>query len=97
MLTPAQLAAMLGISTRQVQRLVSAGMPALPVGVRAVRYDADACRAWLQANHETIAACLSNAQPKAATKSLSASAVSGFTDACRRAQLRVTPSASSPN
>ncbi len=37
MLTPAQLAADLGISTRQVQRLVSAGMPVLPVGDRAVR------------------------------------------------------------
>ncbi len=31
MLTPAELAADLGISTRQVQRLVSAGMPVLPV------------------------------------------------------------------
>lgn len=95
-MTPAQLAAELGISVRQVQRLESAGLPFTPVGVRKKDYDAPACRAWLQANHEAVKQCLSTRRPKAATRSLSASVVSDFTDACRRAQLRVMPSTSSP-
>lgn len=50
LLTPAELAAHLRISERQVQRLAAAGMPRVPVGARGVRYDAAACAAWLQAN-----------------------------------------------
>lgn len=96
MLTTEQLAAALGISARQVQRLRSAGLPCLPVGARAVRYDLPACTAWLQANAATLQ-CPSNDRPRAATRSLSASAASAFTDACRRAQLRVRPSDSNPN
>lgn len=48
MLTPAELAAHLRISERQVQRLAAAGMPRVPVGARTVRYDPAACTAWLQ-------------------------------------------------
>lgn len=44
MLTPAQLAAALSISERQVSRLTSAGMPCQPVGVRGKRYVLDECR-----------------------------------------------------
>lgn len=95
MLTTERLAAELGISARQVQRLRSAGLPHLQVGARAVRYDAAACRAWLADNREHVAACLSTAPPRAATRSLSASVASAYTDACRRAQLRVMPSESS--
>jgi hypothetical protein len=95
MLTPAAFAAHLGISVRQLQRLDDAGLPSVPVGVRGKRYDAPACQAWLEANRDTIAQCLSTAPKKAATRSLSASVVSDFTDAYRRAHLRVTPSGSS--
>jgi hypothetical protein len=97
MLTTEQLAADMGISARQVQRLRGAGMPCIPVGARAVRYDAATCKAWLQANPETITQCLSVATPKAASRSLSASAVSAYTDACRKAVVRVMPSASNPS
>src|SRR5690349_7323582 len=96
LVTTEQLAAHLGVSTRQVQRLVDAGLPQVPVGARAVRYDSAACVAWLQANAGNLS-CQSTARPKAATKSLSASAASAYTDACRRAQLRVKPSALKPN
>lgn len=92
-----QLAAHLGVSARQVQRLVEAGLPQVPVGARAVRYDPAACVAWLQANAGSINTCLSTARPKAATRSLSASAASEYTAAYRRAQLRVTPSDLKPS
>lgn len=93
MLTPAELAAHLRISERQVQRLAAAGMPRIPVGVRGVRYDPAACEAWLQQNIE----CLSSKPKPAATRSLSASAVSAFTEGYRRAQLRVMPSTLKPS
>ena len=89
-LTTEQLAAHLGISARQVQRLVAAGLPSIPVGARGRRYDPDACEQWLQANREVL--CPSTPRPPAAGKSLSASVASAFTDASRRVHLRVTPS-----
>lgn len=96
MLTTEQLAAHLGVSARQVQRLRGLGLPCVPVGARAVRYDAAACTAWLQANEERIACRTTETKP-AATRSLSASVVDAFTAGCRKAQLRVMPSASSPS
>lgn len=93
MLTQAGIAAALGISTRQVQRLVAAGMPCTPVGIRDKRYDADECKSWLRANPT----CLSSHSPTAASRSLSASTISAYTDICRRVQLRVTPSESKPS
>lgn len=89
MLTTEQLAAELKISGRQIQRLREAGMPCLPVGVRAVRYDLEACKSWLQTHGPS---CLSIDTKTAASKSPSASVVSAYTAAYRRAQLRVTPS-----
>lgn len=91
MLTPAEIAAALRCSTRQIQRLTAAGLPCTPTGARGKTYDLEECKAWLRANPT----CLSPQRQRAATKSLSASAVSDFTAACRRAQLRVMPSTSS--
>jgi hypothetical protein len=93
MLTPAELAAQLRISERQVQRLAAAGMPRVPVGARGVRYDLAACTEWLQKNMQ----CPSPQPRPAASKSLSASAVSAYIGDFRRAQLRVLPSKSKPN
>lgn len=90
LLTTEQLAVHLGVSARQVQRLAATGLPSIPVGVRARRYDPLACAAWLQANREVL--CPSTPRPQAAGKSLSASAVSAYTAAYRRARLRVMPS-----
>lgn len=95
MLTTEQLAADLGISARQVQRLRGAGLPCVPVGARSIRYDAATCKAWLQANPQHVTECLSVARPKVASRSLSASAASAFTAAYRRAAVRVMPSESS--
>lgn len=93
MLTEAQLAAELQISTRQVQRYTAAGMPCQPVGVRGKRYDLGECRNWLKDNYT----CLSSQQKQGATKSPSASIVKEFTAAYRRAQVRVKPSESRQN
>lgn len=92
-LTPAELAAALRISTRQVDRLVSAGMPCQPVGARGKRYDLHACKQWLKDNHQ----CLSNQQKPVAGRSVSASVVNAYTDASRRAHLRVKPSSLKQN
>lgn len=97
MLTTEQFAAAIGVSARHVQRLRSAGMPCLPVGARAIRYDLDACRTWLQANADLVRTCLSAARPPAVSRSLSASVASDFTAAYRRAQVRVMPSDSNPS
>lgn len=87
-LTTEQLAVHLGVSARQIQRLVSFGLPSVLVGARARRYDPEACIAWLQANE----GALTRGQiPPVATKS-TATAVSAYTDAYRRARLRVMPS-----
>lgn len=93
MLTSSELATALKISERQVQRLAAEGMPFQPVGARGKRYDLELCKAWLRENHT----CLSKQQKQAGTKSVSASDVNAFTDACRRVHLRVRPSESKPN
>ena len=95
-LTTEQLAAEFGISARQVQRLAKQGMPSIPVGARARRYDPTACRSWLQQNDEALT-CRSSAPQPVAGKYPSASVVSAYTDACRRLHLRVTPSAPKGN
>jgi len=87
-ITAAELAAALSISERQVHRLAAAGLPSIPIGARGRRYDLQECQQWLKENH----ACLSNAPKKAATKSVSVSAINAYTAASRRAQVRVTPS-----
>ena len=89
-LTTEQLAVQLGVSSRQIQRLTTLGLPSIPVGARSRRYDPDACVAWLQANEGALSG--KTVQPKSSTARLSASAVSAYTDAYRRARLRVTPS-----
>lgn len=94
MLTAAQLAAHLAVSVRHVERCAAAGMPSISVGARAKRYDLAACLAWLAEHRETLSTCQSNAPRKAVSKSVSASAVSAYTDACRRVNLRAVPSGS---
>jgi phage terminase Nu1 subunit (DNA packaging protein) len=91
-LTAAALAAALGISERQVQRLRAAGMPSLPIGSRGKRYDVEECKRWLREQK-----CQSERPPQADTKSLSPSAVDAYTAAFRRAHLRVLPDRSKLN
>lgn len=93
MLNPAEAASALGISVRQLQRLSAAGLPFTPVGTKAKRYDLQECRIWLKANPT----CLSNRPQAGASRSLSAGTIAAYTDACRRAQVRVTPGSSKPN
>lgn len=97
LLTIAQLAVHCSVSVRHLERCDAAGMPSVPVGVRAKRYDAAACLAWMAAHAGDIKTCRSNARPRAGGTSLSASAVNAYTDAYRRAHLRVMPSEPSPN
>lgn len=86
MLTQAELAAALGISTRQVQRLA---LPHTPVGRRGKRYDLDECRKYLR----EVYPCQSSEPRPAGGTSASASAIAEYTDAFRRVHLRVMPSA----
>jgi hypothetical protein len=88
MLTAVELASALKICERQVQRLVAAGMPWQPVGARSKRFDLDECRLWLRINYQ----CLSSQPKPGVMKYPSASIVKEYTDASRRAQVRVRPS-----
>jgi hypothetical protein len=92
LLTAAELATHLAVSVRHVERCAAAGMPSIPVGARARRYDAAACLAWIAEHREDLSTCQSRKPPRAATKFVSASAVNALTAASRRAQLRVLPS-----
>ena len=91
--TTEQLAAHLGISARQVQRLAAAGLPSIPVGARGRRYDLEACEQWLVVNREALRTSMGRAPVAArSSESSSESAVSAYTAAYRRARLRVMPS-----
>lgn len=92
MLNQTEAAAGLGISSRQLQRLMAAGLPFTPVGTRGKRFDLDECRTWLRANPT----CLSSQPQQAATTCLSASTINAFTAGSRRVQVRVKPSESRP-
>jgi hypothetical protein len=91
MLTPAELAAAMNVSTRTVARWDAEGCPCEWAGSRR-RYDLDAVKAW---NRER--ACQSDKTPRAGGTPKPAISVAAFTVASRRAQLRVTPSESPPN
>lgn len=91
MLTPAELAAAMRVSTKTVSRWDAAGCPCEWAGARR-RYDLAAVQAW---NRER--ACRSEETPKVDTTPKFASAAAAFTDACRSVQLRVMPSASKPS
>jgi phage terminase Nu1 subunit (DNA packaging protein) len=88
--TGAELAALLRCSERTVARLVIDGMPSILVRGRRV-YDAAECLRWMR-ERDAAAPCPSDKTQKAAGTLRSASVVGAFTDACRRAQLRVMPS-----
>lgn len=88
--TGAELAALLRCSERTVARLVIDGMPSILVRGRRV-YDAAECLRWMR-ERDAAAPCPSDKTQKAAGTLKSASVVDAFTDACRRAQLRVMPS-----
>jgi phage terminase Nu1 subunit (DNA packaging protein) len=91
MLTPAQLAAAMQISTRTLARWDTEGCPCEWAGHRR-RYDLEAVKAW---NRER--ACQSEKTKPAATTPRYASTVAAFTDSYRQVQLRVMPSASKPS
>jgi phage terminase Nu1 subunit (DNA packaging protein) len=92
LLTPAQLAALMGVSARTVARWDLEGCPCEWAGRRR-RYDLEAVKAW---NRER-AACLFAKTPPAAGTSKPASNVAAYTAACRRVQVRVTPSSPNPS
>lgn len=91
MLTPAELAAALRVSTRTVARWDAEGCPCEWAGSRR-RYDLAAVKAW---NRER--ACQSEKTATAAITPKFASAAAAFTDACRSVQLRVMPSSPKPS
>lgn len=88
-LTRQQLCATLGVSESTVRRLELDGLPFTPVGVRAKRYDLAEVKHWLKTHQP----CQPGKTKKAAGTSALCSAASEFTVSCRKAQLRVMPSA----
>lgn len=88
LLTAAELAAHLRTSERTVARMVVDGCPSMLIGKRR-RFVLQAVLDWTA--HR--AQCPSDKTPAAAGTPKRASNVAAFTDACRKAQLRVTPSA----
>ena len=90
-LTRQQLCAALGNSESTVRRLEAVGLPFTPVGAKSKRYNLAECKAWLKTNQSKL--CQSPQTPPAKSTSTLWSAAQGFTAACRKAQVRVTPSA----
>lgn len=88
-LTRQQLCATLGISESTVRRLELNGLPCIPVGVRAKRYNLAEVKTWLKGYQP----CPSGKTIKAAGTPELCNAASEFTASCRRAHLRVMPSA----
>lgn len=89
-LTTEQLAVHLGVSTRQIQRLAAFGMPSVPVGTRARRYDPEVCVAWLQVNGDALNGTAR--RPQRASTRLSDAAAVAYSEQCRKVRLRVLPS-----
>ena len=88
-ITRQQLCAALAISESTVRRLELDGLPHTPIGRRGKRYNLDEVKTWLRGR-----ACQSGSTSAAGTVSPSWLPAGAFTDACRRVQLRVMPSAS---
>jgi phage terminase Nu1 subunit (DNA packaging protein) len=93
MLTPAELAAALRVSTRTVARWDAEGCPCEWAGSRR-RYDLAQVQAW---NRERAQQCRSEKTKTADGTQRLVSTVAAFTDAYRSVQLRVMPSASKPS
>lgn len=94
LLTPAELAARLRVSERTVSRMVADGCPSILVGARR-RFDMAAVTRWTE--QRAREACPSEKTKPATGTQKPASIAGAFTDACRRVQVRVTPSGSRPN
>jgi phage terminase Nu1 subunit (DNA packaging protein) len=91
-LTPAELAAAMRVSTRTVARWDKDGCPCEWAGTRR-RYDLAAVQAW---NRERQP-CQPAKTPMVDGMQRYASAANAFTAASRKVQLRVMPSSSKPN
>ena len=88
MLTPAQLAAAMNVSTRTLARWDTRGCPCEWAGSRR-RYDLTAVQGW---NREQ--ACQSEKTPVVAGTQKSVSIAGDFTASYRKVQVRVMPSSS---
>lgn len=88
-LTRQQLCAALAISESTVRRLELDGLPFTPIGRRGKRYNLAEVKTWLK----THQSCPSGKTLKAGITSDLWSAANEFTASCRKAHLRVMPSA----
>ena len=83
-----QICAELAVSESTIRRLEQAGLPFTPVGVRSKRYDLAECKKWLKENQQCQPG---KTKPVGGTSELWSKA-KGFTESCRKVQLRVMPS-----
>lgn len=87
LITRQQLCAELTTSESTIRRLEGFGLPFIPVGVRAKRYDLDECKAWLKENQ-----CQSGQTNKGGSMLASWPGAGDYTASCRKAQVRAVPS-----
>lgn len=87
LMTRQQLCAALSISESTVWRLESHGLPTIPVGIRAKRYDLEEVKSWLRLNEALL-----RERRETVKTTLKVSGGRDFLDASRRVRLRVMPS-----
>ena len=81
-----ELALELGISTKQIERLMREGLPFIPFGKRIKRYRKESVENWLLSRES----CLSAPTKKAAGTSNFVSSDNAYTAACLKAAQRKT-------
>ncbi|MDE1906945.1 MAG: helix-turn-helix domain-containing protein [Rhodospirillales bacterium] len=83
-MTPDELADLLKVSRRQLQRLMGEGLPFIPVGAKMVRFNAASVAAWLGEREQ----CQSAKTARDAGTPKSASRDGDYTAASRQARER---------
>jgi excisionase family DNA binding protein len=93
LLTPDELAELLKISRRQIQRLMGEGLPFIRVGERMVRFSAASVAAWLGEREQ----CQSAKTAKVSGTLKSARTANDYTAASQRARERRMRNRSKPS
>lgn len=89
MINKQQLCAELDVSESTIRRLELAGLPYVPVGLRAKRYDLVECVAWLRTNETSLGESGATRNVRAAASWTQARK---FEEECKKVRLRVYPS-----
>ncbi len=88
-----KLAEELDCSTRHLERLMKEGLPFIPFGERAKRFDLDSVKNWLKSRE----VCLSGKTKRGAGMQKFASMDNAYTEYCRQARAKRQQKARKPN